>query len=65
MLSSREHVIANVQIVSVSALHRFLRDVQSKDVTIHWVENGFHELFLGPHQKEACTVASQWLQAHV
>lgn len=53
------------KIISVKALHRFLKDVQSKDVTVHWVEHGWHELFLGPHQQEACAAASQWLQAHV
>ena len=58
-------ILQIVQIVSVSALHRFLRDVQSKDKTVHWVENGFHELLLGPYKVEACNVASQWLQAHV
>lgn len=56
---------ANVQIVSVVALHCFLKDVQSKDVTVHWLDKGYHELFLGPHQQEACSAASQWLQAHV
>lgn len=53
------------KIISVAALHRFLKEVQSQDVTVHWVENGWHELFLGPHQQEACAAASQWLQAHV
>lgn len=57
--------LAHVQIVSVVALHQFLKSVQSKDVTVHWVENGFHELMLGPHQQEAQTAASRWLQAHV
>lgn len=56
---------APVQIVSVAALHHFLKSVHSKDVTVHWVENGFHELMLGPHQQEAQTAASHWLQAHV
>lgn len=56
---------AHVQIVSMAAIHHFLKSVQSKDVTVHWVENGFHELFLGPHQQEARTAAFQWLQAHI
>lgn len=53
------------QIVSVPAMDKFLKDVQSKDVTVHWVENGFHELFLGPFQVEARNVTKDWLQMHV
>lgn len=46
-------------------MDKFLKDVQSKDVTVHWVENGFHELFLGPFQVEARNVTKEWLQMHV
>lgn len=53
------------QIVSVPAIQQFLKDVQSKDLTVHWVEGGFHELFLGPWQAESLTVVMDWLQTHV
>ncbi len=54
-----------MQIVSVPAIQQFLKDVQSKDLTVHWVEGGFHELFLGPWQAESLTVVMDWLQTHV
>ncbi|KAL0039146.1 hypothetical protein WJX77_009275 [Trebouxia sp. C0004] len=53
------------QIVSVSAIQRFLKEVQSKDLTVHWVEGGFHELFLGPWHAESLTAVMDWLQTHV
>lgn len=54
-----------MQIVSVAAIERFLKDVPSKDVTTHWIDGGFHELFLGPSQVEARNVTKEWLQMHV
>lgn len=53
------------QIISVPAIRRFLKNVQSKDVTVHWVEGGFHELLMGPWQKEASSTILEWLQMHV
>ena len=57
--------LSAMQIVSVPAIQRFLKDVQSKDQTVHWVEGGFHELFLGPWQAESLTAVMDWLQTHV
>ncbi len=54
-----------MQIVSVPAIQQFLKDVQSKDLTVHWVEGGFHELFLGPWRAESLTAVMEWLQMHV
>lgn len=53
-----------MQIISVPAIRRFLKNVQSKDVTAHWVEGGFHELLLGPWQRESSSTILEWLQMH-
>lgn len=53
------------QVISVPAIDKFVKDVQSKDLTAHWVDSGFHELLLGPSQTETSNACLDWFSKHV
>lgn len=53
-----------LQVISVPAVKRFLGNVQSKDVTVEWIEGAMHEIFLGRFEAQSRLPTVHWLQQH-
>lgn len=53
-----------MQVVYAPAIDRLLKNVQSKDVTVHKLKDAMHDLLLAPEEKEVSELYIKWINEH-
>lgn len=53
-----------LQIVYAPAIDRLLKNVQSKDVTVHKLKDAMHDLLLTPQEQEVSELYIKWMLDH-